>query len=361
MRDRRPRRRPLRALFLALIAFGALYLAAWPTRVDPESWRAPAAARRDGIFATNGKLAAVEWLARGSGLGPEAIAIDAAGDLFTGYTDGRIVRMGRDGSGVRTVAVTGGRALGLAFGANGALYVADGQRGLLRVDKGKVEALADTEGGKPFRLTDDLDVAVDGTVYFTDASFKFNFADHEMDILEHRPNGRLLAWRPQTGKVELLADNLRFANGVAVAPDGSAVIFTETSSYRVMRYHLSGAKKGLIEPFAENLPGFPDNITYGREKQRYWVALAAPRDPIVDALSAWPHLRRAIARLPKALMPKPKRHAQILALDLDGKVIAYLDHDAPDSFSPISSVREHDGWLYLGSFGRDAVGRIRAP
>ena len=361
MRDRRPRRRPLRALLVAVLALGALYLAAWPTPVDPESWSAPPPARFEGVFAPNGKLAAVEWLARGEGVGPEAIAIDASGDVYTGFLGGRIIRMDRTGGNVRTVATTGGRALGLAFGAHGALYVADGDRGLLRVDKGNVELLADGEGGRPFKFTDDLDVAVDGTVYFTDASWKFNFEAHELDILEHRPNGRLLSWSPVTKKVELLAGNRRFANGVALTADGTGVLFTETTEYRVMRYGLTGPKKGQLEVFAEGLPGFPDNITYSREKQRYWVALAAPRDAVVDGLSAWPHLRRAVARLPKALLPKPKRHAQIVALDLNGKVIAYLDHDAPTSFSPISSVREHDGWLYLGSFGRDAVGRIRAP
>ena len=360
MQDRRTRR-PFGALLLAAFALAALYLAAWPTPVDPEAWTAPPPVKREGIYARNDKLAGVEWLARGQGEGPEAIAFDAAGDLVTGYVDGRIVRMAKDGTKVRTVAVTGGRPLGLAFGARGALYVADADNGLLRVDAGRVEALATGEGGHRFAFTDDLDVATDGTVYFTDASFKFGFKEFELDVLEHRPNGRLLAFRPQTGAVELLAANLHFANGVQLTPDGQAVLFTETTSYRVMRHWLTGPKKGTTEVFADGLPGFPDNITYSREKGRYWVALASPRDPILDALSNWPHLRRAIARLPHALMPKPKRHGQVVALDLTGKPVAFLEHESPDSYSPISSVREHEGWLYLGSFKRDAVGRVRAP
>ena len=159
----------------------------------------------------------------------------------------------------------------------------------------------------------------------------------------------------------LLAAGLRFANGVQLTPDHAAVLFTETDNYRVMRHWLTGPKKGTTEVFADGLPGFPDNITYSKEKARYWVALAGPRDPTLDALASWPHLRRVVARLPHALKPKPKRHAQIVALDLQGKPIAFLDHDAPDSYSPISSVREHDGFLYLGSFQRDAIGRVRAP
>src|SRR4051812_29116432 len=114
MRESRTRKRPLRAVILAALALGALYFAAWPTPVDPESWTSPPPARRDGVFAPNGKLSGVEWLARGEGLGPEAIAIDAAGDVYSGFVGGRIIRMDKTGGNVRTVANTGGRALGLA-------------------------------------------------------------------------------------------------------------------------------------------------------------------------------------------------------------------------------------------------------
>jgi sugar lactone lactonase YvrE len=316
--------------------------------------------KREGIFAPNGKLASVEWLARGAGIGPESILFDESGHLITGYTDGRIVRMRPDGSDVRTVALTGGRPLGLSWGPRGAIYVADAERGLLRVEAGKVEALATEHGGRRFGFTDDLDVGAGGLIYFSDASWKFGIREFTLDVLEHRPNGRLLAWSPGGG-VELLAGDIYFANGVQLHPDGHSVLVNEMANYRVLRHWVAGPKRGRTESFADGLPGFPDNLTISPDRKRFWVALPAPRHPVADRLAGWPGLRRAIARLPRWVQPKPQRHAQIVALDLDGRPVAYLDHDAAGAYAPISSVREHGGWLYLGSYERDAIGRIAAP
>jgi hypothetical protein len=36
-----------------------------------------------------------------------------------------------------------------------------------------------------------------------------------------------------------------------------------------------------------------------------------------------------------------------------------LQHRAPDSYSPIASALERDGWLYLGSFAREGVARLK--
>ena len=46
-----------------------------------------------------------------------------------------------------------------------------------------------------FGLTDDVKVASDGMVYFTDASYKYPLEDFELDVLENRGNGRLFAIR----------------------------------------------------------------------------------------------------------------------------------------------------------------------
>ena len=354
-------RHPIRNGLFILLALGVLYLAAWPIKVDPESWQSPAAPAAIGKLLPNNALANVTWLARGNGIGPESVTIDREGFIVTGYLDGRLVRIRRDGGKVEPIANTGGRPLGVAVDRGGNLYVADANKGLLRVSNKQIEVLATGHDGIPFRFTDDVDVADDGTVYFSDASSKFGYQDYVFDVLEHRGNGRLLAWHPETRKTELLFGDIRFANGVAVAADQRAVLVNEMGNYRVLRYWLSGPKKGTHDVFADNLPGFPDNITLEPGRQHYWVALAAPRDPVVDALSAWPSLRRVIARLPEALRPKPKRHAQIVALDLEGKVLDYLAGQGPEVFAPVTSVREWQGYLYLGSFQREGIGKIGAP
>ena len=70
-------------------------------------------------------------------------------------------------------------------------------------------------------------------------------------------------------------------------------------------------------------------------------------------------VRKLISRLPAVLRPGPERHAYVLAVDEDGRLVESLQYRAPDSYSPVSSVVEHEGFLYLGSFARQGYGRVK--
>jgi sugar lactone lactonase YvrE len=347
---------------LAVVVAALLYLALWPIPIDPQAWTPPAPPAREGVFAPNARLRGVERIGAGVALGPEATAIDADGRLYTGTRDGRILRLERDGT-LRELARTGGRPLGMELAADGSLVVADRDRGLLRVAPlapgatAEVEVLATEAEGTPFGFADDVVVAPDGTIYFTDAS---RHGDYRAALTEHGEDGRLLALRRGAG-AEVLASGLRFANGLAFGPGHAYLLVTETGRYRVLRHWLAGPRRGTTEPFAENLPGFPDNVTWSPSRRVFWVALFAPRIPVFDALLPRPFLRGAVFRLPLALQPDPVRHAWIVALDEGGRVVESLEHEAPDAFAPVTSVREHGGWLWLGSLERESLGRIAAP
>ena len=75
---------------------------------------------------------------------------------------------------------------------------------------------------------DDLDIASDGTVWFTEASQRFNQHNWTLDFLETRPTGRLLSFDPKTGETKVRLDSLMFANGVTVGPDDTCVLVNET-------------------------------------------------------------------------------------------------------------------------------------
>jgi sugar lactone lactonase YvrE len=318
--------------------------------MDPVAWTPPVPT----AFPPNQILATVGRIGRGLP-GPESLAIDAEGRVHAGLHDGRIVRIAKDGSS-ETVADTGGRPLGIQFDPRGRLIVCDGVRGLLAVGKDGVVSVLTTElEGSRFGFADDLDIASDGTIYFSDASRKFGVGEFRNDAVEHRPNGRLLAHRPD-GRTELVADELYFANGVALAADESFVLVTETWEYRVTRVWLTGERKGQRDVFAENLPGFPDNLTRAPSGDRFWLALFAPRNARLDSLAERPFLRKVMARLPAFLQPGPARHAIVLELDEKGAVLRSLQDPSPDSFSPITSALEHDGRLYLGSLWREELG-----
>jgi sugar lactone lactonase YvrE len=351
----------LRGLLLALCAFAA-YLLFWPVSLNPEAWSPPPAPGLSGAYQTNAYLAQTVWLAKGIALGPEATAVDADGTIYTGLRDGRILRLSPDGQQAETLVNTGGRPLGIAIDAKGNVVTADAFRGLLSISpQRKIDVLAREQGGVPFGLADDVDIAADGKIYFTDVSWRYGLHQLREDILEHRPNGRLLEYDPVTKRVSLALGGLYFANGVAVSADQSFVLVCETASYRVRRYWRSGPKKGLTDIFIGNLPGFPDNITLSRERGIYWLALFAPRIQVVDAIMPHPWLRKIVDRLPTLLQPAPVRRAFALGLNSQGEVVYNLQDPSPQSFAPITSVREHRGMLYLGSLERDAVGRVAAP
>lgn len=353
------KRRRWIAVAALIMLIVAVYLLAWPVPIDPAAWSPPTPPQRTGVLSPNSRLAGIERLARGFGIGPEDIAVDSDGRLYSGYVDGRIVRLQPDGRAPEVFANTGGRPLGLDFDAAGNLIVADADKGLLSISTdGAIHVLATEEGGVRFGFTDDVCVADDGTVYFTDASYKFGRYQYMEDILEHRGNGRLLAYYPQDKRVVCLMRDLYFANGVAVSPDGTFVVVNETGKYRVMRYWLKGEQQGQSEVFAENLPGFPDNVSCnGRDS--FWVALFAPRNPTLDATLPHPGLRKVVYRLPAFARPKAAHHAQVLELGLDGQIKRLLEDDSPACYAPITSVEERDGMLYLGSLEADSLGRIQ--
>ncbi len=345
----------------ALLGLVLLYLLLWPVPIDPVAWEAPPPPPLEGVYAPNHYLAKAERLELPDGRGPEDVAVDAQGRIYTGLEDGRIIRMTFDGRQVELFAHTRGRPLGLHFDAGGNLIVADGVAGLLSVDTaGTITVLAREAEGVPFGFTDDVDVAADGTIYFSDASSRFSVGEYQLDALEHRPNGRLLAYDPTTGKARVLLDSLYFANGVAVSPDQSFVLVNETWMYRVTRYWLTGEKAGTHDIFIDNLPGFPDGIS-SNERDGFWVALASPRNPQLDALSRKPFLRKVVARLPQFLQPKAIPYAFVLGLDMHGNVIHNLQEPSGKPLGFITSVQEHGGYLYLGSLIETAIGRIPAP
>ena len=349
------------AAAVLLVLTGLLGLGWMISPIEPATWTPPASSALTGAYAPNDRLQPIEWWAKDL-IGPEAVTVAPDGSLVAGLKDGRIVKLKVGVEVPEVLFDTKGRPLAMAYHPDGRLIICDAHLGLLAMSAdGKVETLATEHGGVPFHFVDDLAITKDGTIYFTDASARNSIERFTEDLLEHQTTGRLMRYVPATKELTRVADGFSFANGVALSGDESFLVVAETGTYQLWRVWLTGARAGRKELFTDSLPGFPDNVRWSESRKGFWVAIGSPRKPEIDLLASWPNVRRIVAALPRALLPRPARHSFVLLVDLEGKPVESFQHEAPDSYSPIACATEHEGWLYLGSFAREGVARFKLP
>jgi sugar lactone lactonase YvrE len=324
--------------------------------VEPAPYAPPVAPKMEGALRKNSALSGVQLLAKGKLNGPEDIAVDNDGTVYSGLEDGRIVKISPEGD-VKSFAETGGRPLGLQWGPRGDLIVADGVRGLLSVNpKGEVTVLVPRAETVPLELADDLDVSSSGLIYFSDATGPEVQMDYYQDLMIHRPMGRLLRFDYYTDELEELLTGLYFANGVALSPDEDFVLVSEMSEYRITRLWLKGPRKEESEVFADNLPGFPDGIS-GDGDGNYWVALVSPRMWFVDNIvlpNLW--LRKLLMHFPKWTRLSGSSYGLIIQLNSEGEIVESLHDPSGKSLSGITNVVEREEKLYIGTLEGDAIG-----
>jgi len=344
-------------ILLLLVA----YLAFWPVPVDPVAWVADVNRGMTGAFSRSRPFGEAGFEAYELGPGPEDVALDPDGVLYSGLQDGRIMRLRPGEAAPELFADTGGRPLGMQFDREGRLIVADAFRGLLSIDaKGTVTVLTDSANGQRLVFVDDLDIAADGTIWFSNASQRFDQHHYLLDFWEGGATGQLLSYDPSTGTTRVRLDGLRFANGVALGPDDAFVLVNETMAARISRLWLTGPDAGRHDVFADGLPGHPDNLSFnGRDL--FWVAFPAVRSAVFDRLAPWPGVRKLLLRLPESwvqVVPPPL--GWVAGLGMDGQA-RYSFQDRLGGYTDVTSVNEYGGKLYLGSLTMSAVATLDAP
>jgi sugar lactone lactonase YvrE len=367
-------RRPLLAVAaLSLLALGA-WLTLAPVPVDPVAWTPPPNPGYTGPYAVNTRLAALGMIGLDGAVGPEHVAMGPDGYLYAAVAGGSVLRMRPDGSGQEVWAQTGGRVLGFEFDADGRMIAADALRGLLAIAAAAphhVTVLADRmPDGDPIRFPDAVTVARDGTIYFTDATRRFDpatvggpFEASVLDYVEHRPTGRVLAYKPG-GQVEVVADGLSFANGIVMSQDGRSLFVAESGAYRVWKFDAAARKLDVqrgprpgAEVILDRLPGFPDNLMRGMNG-RIWLGLAKPRTAAADRMAGNVFMRKLALRLPRFLWPVPPAYGHVLAFNEDGRVVADLQ-DPSGVYPDTTGVLETADRLYIQSLHAGSIGWLQ--
>ncbi|WP_291733247.1 SMP-30/gluconolactonase/LRE family protein [Leisingera sp. F5] len=337
-------------IVFALLAAALAYLLFWPVPVDPIAYDPPEAPGFTGPYAENNALDAADLITLPNGeLGPEDLAQLPDGAVYTTSLSGSLYRI--DGSEPELIDRLGGRPLGLKAGPDGALYIADSFRGILRwTGPGTLEVLADSIGGAPIIYANQLDVAQDGTVYFSNSSNRF---DPEtmggtrptsiLTIWEQSDTGYVARLAPD-GTVEKLADGFVYTNGIALSPDEDFLLISETGRARLHRLWLKGERAGEREVFLGNLPGYPDNLE-AQGDGTYWLAFASPRLPS-EKLMPYPALRKLIWRLGPLVRPAPVHRGMLMQFDGQGNILRSLQ-DPDGRLGVTTGGKAVDGQLYV--------------
>ena len=325
-----------------------------------------------GRYALNNKLRDVTLIGLGRIEAPEDVILDREDNLYAGSRHGDIIRFfAPDYERMEIFAHIGGQPLGMAFDREDNLYVCVGGMGLYRVTpQQKVERVTDETNrswssindDSRLRLADDLDIADDGRVFFSEATVRYEMDEWPVDGLEARGNGRIVCYDPRDNSTRTVLRDLKFPNGIAIASDGQSILFAETWGCCVKRYWFDGPKSGQVEMVIADLPGYPDNINLASDGN-YWLALVGMRSPAYDLAMRMPGFRKRMAsRLPvdEWLFPNINTGC-VLKFSEAGEVLETLWDLGGENHPMITSMREHKGHLYLGGISNNRIGRYTLP
>ena len=160
---------------------------------------------------------------------------------------------------------------GLALDAEGRLILCQhGMRRIARLEKDGVQtSLVERYDGKRFNSPNDLTIAKNGDIYFTDPPY--GLANGEKSVIKELTFSGV--YRLSGGKVTLLTDELRYPNGIALSPDQKS-LYVNTSDAHLPEVHAydlqadgSVANHRVffdMAPLMRTGPGLPDGLKVDR-------------------------------------------------------------------------------------------------
>ncbi|GLJ34585.1 hypothetical protein SUGI_0695630 [Cryptomeria japonica] len=306
--------------------------------IDPLPFDLPPPPDRVGILSYNNRLHSAFKLAFGQVLGPEDLAVDSQGRLYTACADGWIKRISFESNDsysslqVEKWAYVGGRPLGIVLGLHGELLVCEASRGLLNVTEDKVELLSGEAEGLPYRLADGVDIS------------------SRADLAAGCSNMIL--------QTTLLLRELYFANGVALSPKQDFLVFCETSMFRCRKFWLQGPKKGNTESFVDRLPGVPDNVRYDG-RGIFWIALPTSWNLLGRTMIRYSFLRHLVVAMaavaPHVIDSTLINEASVLGVNENGEAVALFSYPGITMITAGLRVGE---FLYYGGLHLEYIGRL---
>jgi gluconolactonase len=189
----------------------------------------------------------------------EGPSFDRAGNLYvTDIPHGRVFRIDRAGEWT-LVAQYDGWPNGLKIRPDGEIVITDYRHGLMRLDatSGNVVPLYPHVRSESFKGLNDLVIARDGDIYFTDQG----------QTGMHDPTGRVYRLT-RAGHLHRLLDNCPSPNGIALDPSGKWLYVALTRACQIWRMPvLPDAMTGKVVVFSHTPggPSGPDGLAVDTE------------------------------------------------------------------------------------------------
>ena len=136
-----------------------------------------------------------------------------------------------------------------------------GRRVLRTEYDGSITVLADAYDGHPLNAPNDVVVAPDGAVWFTDPGYGI-LTDYEGRRAEAELPPAVYRVEPDGGALERVVDDLAGPNGLCFSPDGTRLYVVDSSGppRGIQVYDLVDGRPKNSRPFTDMAPGSSDGI-----------------------------------------------------------------------------------------------------
>jgi gluconolactonase len=199
----------------------------------------------------------------GNGLNrPEGVAVARDGRVYASDANAAVSEILPDGS-LRPIGMAGGQPNGINITTNGEAVVIANFEGhsLQQLDlaSGEVSTLCDQVEGRPLRFANYPIIARDGTIYCTSST---QGGDYVTVLTSGVADGYIFRLST-TGAIDVVAQDIPFANGLALDADEDFLYCARTSPGDIVRFPiLSDGRLGAEEPYG---PPMGEREVYGEE------------------------------------------------------------------------------------------------